>query len=186
MTSLTTVQKIDGAKPSCNLLPERALDVRSADPWDRVYERSNVTIRRKLRRKGVQSQNLDDAAQDVYLKLFINFHRIRQVDAIDLYLHRIVQDVARSHRRRQIYTADMDVESLGEMEPSTDESEFDELLQSGLDKSELNVLLLLYRHGLTQKMTADRLKLTPRMVRRVRDNAVEKLKLIVKHSNEVK
>jgi RNA polymerase sigma-70 factor (ECF subfamily) len=69
-----------------------------ADPFERLYAEHFAFVWRNLRRLGVASAGLDDAAQDVFLVVHRRLAEIRP-DAERSFLFGVVRRVAADHRR---------------------------------------------------------------------------------------
>lgn len=125
------------------------------------------------KRSSVQRPDVDDLAQEVYLRL------LRYADDIAVenpqgYLFRIAANVANEWRERARPTKPQDDSWLNELSPAADNPEGvlikpNELVQAAIDqlpKRQREALLLHVNEGLTYKQIADRLGLTYRIVLR--------------------
>ena len=145
--------------------------------WSALYDRSRPWICRLLTREGLPSQDIEDGFHDVYLRVFRLIGSLRYRRAYWNYVRRIVVDVARHHRRKQPPLAGIDVETLQMPEPIPGTLDLAELLEGTLSDPEAKVVELIYIDGYSRQETAEHLHVTVRKVRRIREEAVTKLKI---------
>lgn len=138
------------------------------------------------RRAAVPAAELDDLAQEVFLRLL----RYSQKTAVENplgYLLRIAGNVASEWRERarvakphdQEWLDDLLIESEQEPENSVCQARTDESVQKALGKlpaRQRQVLLLRVNEGLTYKQIAERLELSPRVVVRDLSRAYSQLR----------
>jgi RNA polymerase sigma-70 factor (ECF subfamily) len=139
------------------------------------------------RRAAVPAAELDDLAQEVFLRL-LRYSEKTAVENPLGYLLRIAGNVASEWRERarvskphgQEWLDDLLIESDKEPENSVCQARTDESVQAAVDKlpyRQKEVLLLRVNEGLTYKEIAERLQLSPRVVLRDLSRAYSQLRL---------
>lgn len=139
------------------------------------------------RRAAVPAAELDDLAQEVFLRL-LRYSEKTAVENPLGYLLRIAGNVASEWRERARVSKPHDQEWLDELliepdqEPqnSVSQARTDESVQEAVDRlprRQRDVLLLRVNEGLTYKQIADRLNLTPRVVLRDLTRAYSQLRM---------
>lgn len=127
-------------------------------------------------RSSIPSADLDDVAQEVFLRL-LRYSNDAVVQYPQSYLFRIASNVVNEWRERarnslphdDVWLDDLQVESEAEPETSTENdlvSKYVRRAVSRLPSRQREVLLLHIREDLTYKQIAVKLNLTPRVVRR--------------------
>lgn len=127
-------------------------------------------------RSSMRTADLDDLAQEVFLRL-LRYSDDVLVENPQSYLFRIAANVANEWRERARYNLphddtwleDLQVEPGDEPESSVERTLVNEQVRMAvgrLPQRQREVLLLHVNDGLTCKQIAERLELTPRMVRR--------------------
>ena len=127
-------------------------------------------------RSSIQAADLDDVAQEVFLRL-LRYSNDAVVEHPQSYLFRIATNVVNEWRERarnsmphdDTWLADLQIEPDDEPESSVEQSLVDGQVRNAVDKlppRQREVLLLHIRDDLTYKQIAAKLKLTPRVVRR--------------------
>lgn len=138
------------------------------------------------RRAAVPAAELDDLAQEVFLRL-LRYSEKTVVENPLGYLLRIAGNVASEWRERarvskphdQVWLDDLLIESEQEPENSVCQARTDENVQAAVDKlpaRQRQVLLLRVNEGLTYKQIAERLELSPRIVLRDLSRAYSQLR----------
>jgi RNA polymerase sigma-70 factor (ECF subfamily) len=138
------------------------------------------------RRAAVPAAELDDLAQEVFLRL-LRYSEKTAVENPLGYLLRIAGNVASEWRERarvskphdQEWLEDLLIEPDQEPENSLCKTRTDASVQAAVDKlpfRQRQVLLLRVNEGLTYKQIADRLKLSPRIVLRDLSRAYSQLR----------
>lgn len=138
------------------------------------------------RRAAVPAAELDDLAQEVFLRL-LRYSENTAVENPLGYLLRIAGNVASEWRERarvskphdQEWLDDLLIESEQEPENSVCQARTDENVQNAVDKlppRQRQVLLLRVNEGLTYKQIAERLALSPRVVLRDLSRAYSQLR----------
>jgi RNA polymerase sigma factor (sigma-70 family) len=127
-------------------------------------------------RSSIQAADLDDVAQEVFLRL-LRYSDDAVVEHPQSYLFRIATNVVNEWRERarnslphdDVWLADLQIEPDNEPESSLEHTLVNEKVRkavSQLPPRQREVLLLHIRDDLTYKQIAARLKLTTRVVRR--------------------
>lgn len=141
------------------------------------FEMWRVGMRRWLSsRSSIQAADLDDVAQEVFLRL-LRYSDDAVVEYPQSYLFRIATNVVNEWRERarnslphdDTWLADLQIEPDAEPESSVEHELVNEHVRravSRLPPRQQKVLLLHIRDDLTYKQIAVKLKLTPRVVRR--------------------
>jgi RNA polymerase sigma-70 factor (ECF subfamily) len=138
------------------------------------------------RRAAVPAAELDDLAQEVFLRL-LRYSEKTAVENPLGYLLRIAGNVASEWRERarvskphdQEWLDDLLIEPDQEPENSVSQARTNASVQAAVDKlpfRQRQVLLLRVNEGLTYKQIADRLKLSPRIVLRDLSRAYSQLR----------
>ncbi len=139
------------------------------------------------RRAAVPAADLDDLAQEVFLRL-LRYSGKTDVENPLGYLLRIAGNVASEWRERarvskphdQVWLDDLLIESEQEPENSVCQDRTDANVQAAVDKlpsRQRDVLLLRVNEGLTYKQIAERLELSPRVVLRDLSRAYSQLRM---------
>lgn len=139
------------------------------------------------RRAAVPAAELDDLAQEVFLRL-LRYSEKTVVENPFGYLLRIAGNVASEWRERarvskphdQAWLDDLLIESEQEPENSVSQAGTDANVQAAVDKlppRQRQVLLLRVNEGLTYKQIAERLDLSPRVVLRDLSRAYSQLRM---------
>ena len=139
------------------------------------------------RRASVPAAELDDLAQEVFLRL-LRYSEKTAVENPLGYLLRIAGNVASEWRERarvakphdQEWLDDLLIEPDKEPENSVCQARTDESVQAAVDKlpfRQKQVLLLRVNEGLTYKEIAERLQLSPRVVLRDLSRAYSQLRM---------
>jgi RNA polymerase sigma factor (sigma-70 family) len=139
------------------------------------------------RRASVPAAELDDLAQEVFLRL-LRYSEKTAVENPLGYLLRIAGNVASEWRERarvskphdQEWLADLLIEPDKEPENSVCQARTDETVQAAVDQlpyRQKQVLLLRVNEGLTYKEIAERLELSPRVVLRDLSRAYSQLRM---------
>jgi RNA polymerase sigma factor (sigma-70 family) len=164
--------------------PDSGINNRFAD-WFKQWRKP---VRHWLsRRASVPAAELDDLAQEVFLRL-LRYSEKTAVDNPLGYLLRIAGNVASEWRERarvskphdQEWLDDLLIEPDKEPENSVCQARTDENVQAAVDKLPLRqkqVLLLRVNEGLTYKEIAERLELSPRVVLRDLSRAYSQLRM---------
>lgn len=127
-------------------------------------------------RSSIQAADLDDVAQEVFLRL-MRYSDDAVVEYPQSYLFRIATNVVNEWRERarnslphdDVWLADLQIEPEAEPESAVEQDLADAFVRravSRLPPRQRQVLLLHIREDLTYKQIAVQLKLTPRVVRR--------------------
>ncbi|MDY6948363.1 MAG: RNA polymerase sigma factor [Pseudomonadota bacterium] len=127
-------------------------------------------------RSSIQSADLDDVAQEVFLRL-LRYSNDAVVEYPQSYLFRIASNVVNEWRERarnsmphdDVWLADLQIEPEAEPESSVEQDFVSKYVRHAvglLPPRQREVLLLHIREDLTYKQIAIKLKLTPRVVRR--------------------
>jgi RNA polymerase sigma-70 factor (ECF subfamily) len=175
-----------GAKDpaKANGVSEPASDNRIAQ-WFRDWRKP---VRHWLsRRASVPAAELDDLAQEVFLRL-LRYSEKTAVENPLGYLLRIAGNVASEWRERarvskphqQGWLDDLLIESEQEPENSVCQARTDASVQAAVDKlpaRQRQVLLLRVNEGMTYKQIAERLELSPRVVLRDLSRAYSQLRM---------
>lgn len=139
------------------------------------------------RRAAVPAAELDDLAQEVFLRL-LRYSEKTAVENPLGYLLRIAGNVASEWRERarvskpheQGWLDELLIEPDQEPQNSVSQARSDESVQAAVDRlprRQRDVLLLRVNEGLTYKQIADRLGLTPRVVLRDLTRAYSQLRM---------
>lgn len=139
------------------------------------------------RRAAVPAAELDDLAQEVFLRL-LRYSEKTAVENPLGYLLRIAGNVASEWRERarvskpheQGWLDELLIEPDQEPQNSVSQARTDESVQAAVDRlprRQRDVLLLRVNEGLTYKQIADRLSLTPRVVLRDLTRAYSQLRM---------
>lgn len=139
------------------------------------------------RRASVPAAELDDLAQEVFLRL-LRYSEKTAVENPLGYLLRIAGNVASEWRERarvskpheQGWLDELLIEPDQEPQNSVSQARTDESVQAAVDRlprRQRDVLLLRVNEGLTYKQIADRLGLTPRVVLRDLTRAYSQLRM---------
>lgn len=127
-------------------------------------------------RSSIQPADLDDVAQEVFLRL-LRYSDDAVVEHPQSYLFRIATNVVNEWRERarnslphdDVWLADLQIEPENEPESSLEQTLVNAKVRhavSRLPPRQREVLLLHIKDDLTYKQIAAKLKLTPRIVRR--------------------
>lgn len=169
--------------PDSDSAPERGSDNRVAQ-WFKDWRKP---VRHWLsRRAAVPAAELDDLAQEVFLRL-LRYSDKTAVENPLGYLLRIAGNVASEWRERarvskphdQGWLDELLIESEQEPENSVCQARTDANVQAAVDKLPIRqrqVLLLRVNEGLTYKQIAERLELSPRIVLRDLSRAYSQLR----------
>ena len=164
--------------------PDSAINNRFAD-WFKEWRKP---VRHWLsRRASVPAAELDDLAQEVFLRL-LRYSEKTAVENPLGYLLRIAGNVASEWRERarvskphdQEWLEDLLIEPDKEPENSVCQARTDETVQAAVDQlpyRQKQVLLLRVNEGLTYKEIAERLELSPRVVLRDLSRAYSQLRM---------
>ena len=170
-------------KPSAEK-PDGNINNRFAD-WFKEWRKP---VRHWLsRRASVPAAELDDLAQEVFLRL-LRYSEKTAVENPLGYLLRIAGNVASEWRERarvskphdQEWLEDLLIEPDKEPENSVCQARTDETVQAAVDQlpyRQKQVLLLRVNEGLTYKEIAERLELSPRVVLRDLSRAYSQLRM---------
>lgn len=145
--------------------------------WEALYAKSRPWICRSLARRGVQPRDVEDGFHDVYMRLFINIAKIRESLAFRNYVLQIIRDVARSHRRRQAPEVEIDEDTFEMSEPAHQTADLD-FVKVTLTGPQYEVVGLIYSNGCSREEAAKCMGVTLRQVRRIREEAITKLKAL--------
>jgi RNA polymerase sigma factor (sigma-70 family) len=163
--------------------PDAGADIRAAQ-WFRDWRKP---VRHWLsRRAAVPAAELDDLAQEVFVRL-LRYSEKTVVENPLGYLLRIAGNVASEWRERarvakphdQVWLDDLLIESAQEPENSVRQAHTDERVQKAVGKlsqRQQQVLMLRVNEGLTYKQIAERLALSPRVVLRDLSRAYSQLR----------
>jgi RNA polymerase sigma factor (sigma-70 family) len=127
-------------------------------------------------RSSIQSADLDDVAQEVFLRL-LRYSNDAVVEYPQSYLFRIASNVVNEWRERarnslphdDVWLADLQIEPEAEPESSLEHDLVGKCVRNAVSRlpaRQRQVLLLHIKEELTYKQIAAKLKLTPRVVRR--------------------
>lgn len=164
--------------------PDSGINNRFAD-WFKEWRKP---VRHWLsRRASVPAAELDDLAQEVFLRL-LRYSEKTAVENPLGYLLRIAGNVASEWRERarvskphdQEWLEDLLIEPDKEPENSVCQARTDETVQAAVDQlpyRQKQVLLLRVNEGLTYKEIAERLELSPRVVLRDLSRAYSQLRM---------
>jgi RNA polymerase sigma factor (sigma-70 family) len=164
--------------------PDTAINDRFGD-WFKEWRKP---VRHWLsRRASVPAAELDDLAQEVFLRL-LRYSENTAVENPLGYLLRIAGNVASEWRERarvskphdQEWLEDLLIEPDKEPENSVCQARTDETVQAAVDQlpyRQKQVLLLRVNESLTYKEIAERLKLSPRVVLRDLSRAYSQLRM---------
>lgn len=164
--------------------PDTNINNRFAD-WFKEWRKP---VRHWLsRRASVPAAELDDLAQEVFLRL-LRYSEKTAVENPLGYLLRIAGNVASEWRERarvskphdQEWLEDLLIEPDKEPENSVCQARTDETVQAAVDQlpyRQKQVLLLRVNEGLTYKEIAERLELSPRVVLRDLSRAYSQLRM---------
>ena len=164
--------------------PDSGINNRFAD-WFKEWRKP---VRHWLsRRAAVPAAELDDLAQEVFLRL-LRYSEKTAVENPLGYLLRIAGNVASEWRERarvskphdQEWLEDLLIEPDKEPENSVCQARTDETVQNAVDQlpyRQKQVLLLRVNEGLTYKEIAERLELSPRVVLRDLSRAYSQLRM---------
>ena len=156
-------------------------DQTTAAQW---FERWHALIRHALSGRLQRKEDVDDMAQEVYLRLL----RVRDLDLVRSprsYLYRIAVNVAEEWRLRAPQAMEHSSEPLGELqaaeEPAQDAelAERDAAVHGALNKLPLanrTALILQLRDGLTYDQIAEHMGVTRRAVKRYVANGYAELR----------
>lgn len=180
--------KTNGASASASahhrISDDRAPNNRVAQ-WFKVWRKP---VRHWLsRRAAVPAAELDDLAQEVFLRL-LRYSEKTAVENPLGYLLRIAGNVASEWRERarvskphdQVWLDDLLIESEQQPENSVCQARTDANVQAAVDKlppRQRQVLQLRVNEGLTYKQIAERLELSPRVVLRDLSRAYSQLRM---------
>lgn len=139
------------------------------------------------RRASVPAAELDDLAQEVFLRL-LRYSEKTAVENPLGYLLRIASNVASEWRERarvskphdQVWLEELQIEPDQEPENSVSQAGSDANVQAAVDKlppRQRQVLQLRVNEGLTYKQIAERLELSPRIVLRDLSRAYSQLRM---------
>jgi len=139
------------------------------------------------RRASVPAAELDDLAQEVFLRL-LRYSEKTAVENPLGYLLRIASNVASEWRERarvsrphdQVWLEELQIEPDQEPENSVSQAGSDANVQAAVDKlppRQRQVLQLRVNEGLTYKQIAERLELSPRVVLRDLSRAYSQLRM---------
>lgn len=148
--------------PCLFLVPEKP-------DWVELFKTHRQILRIVLRRKGVLHCDLDDAEQDVFLRLVKTYDRIRALEALAGYLRTLAADVARGYRRRYAAFVFIDPMILADTRPCADEATAPVsvawMLSLVADADLRRILELRFVQGYSRNQIAELLHLTPRAVK---------------------
>ena len=90
------------AKPATPLAPASLArpEAMPAPTFERVYDECFAMVWRGLHRLGVPDALVDDATQDVFLKVHCHLHEFEGRSSVRSWVFGIAVNVAREHRRR--------------------------------------------------------------------------------------
>ena len=177
-------QAMDAQGKRAATTPDSGINNRFAD-WFKEWRKP---VRHWLsRRASVPAAELDDLAQEVFLRL-LRYSEKTTVENPLGYLLRIAGNVASEWRERarvskphdQEWLDDLLIEPDKEPENSVCQARTDENVQAAVDKLPLRqkqVLLLRVNEGLTYKEIAARMQLSPRVVLRDLSRAYSQLRM---------
>jgi RNA polymerase sigma factor (sigma-70 family) len=179
-----SAQAMDAQRKHSADKPDDNVNNRFAD-WFREWRKP---VRHWLsRRASVPAAELDDLAQEVFLRL-LRYSEKTAVENPLGYLLRIAGNVASEWRERarvskphdQQWLEDLLIEPDKEPENSVCQARTDETVQAAVDQlpyRQKQVLLLRVNEGLTYKEIAERLELSPRVVLRDLSRAYSQLRM---------
>lgn len=177
-------QAMDAQGEHSAATPDSNINNRFAD-WFKEWRKP---VRHWLsRRASVPAAELDDLAQEVFLRL-LRYSEKTAVENPLGYLLRIAGNVASEWRERarvskphdQEWLEDLLIEPDKEPENSVCQARTDETVQAAVDQlpyRQKQVLLLRVNEGLTYKEIAERLQLSPRVVLRDLSRAYSQLRM---------
>lgn len=177
-------QAMDAQGDGSAAKPDSNINNRFAD-WFKEWRKP---VRHWLsRRASVPAAELDDLAQEVFLRL-LRYSEKTAVENPLGYLLRIAGNVASEWRERarvskphdQEWLEDLLIEPDKEPENSVCQARTDETVQAAVDQlpfRQKQVLLLRVNEGLTYKEIAERLELSPRVVLRDLSRAYSQLRM---------
>jgi RNA polymerase sigma factor (sigma-70 family) len=177
-------QAMDAQGKDSAAKPDTNINNRFAD-WFKEWRKP---VRHWLsRRASVPAAELDDLAQEVFLRL-LRYSEKTAVENPLGYLLRIAGNVASEWRERarvskphdQQWLEDLLIEPDKEPENSVCQARTDETVQAAVDQlpyRQKQVLLLRVNEGLTYKEIAERLELSPRVVLRDLSRAYSQLRM---------
>lgn len=177
-------QAMDAQGKRAAAKPDSGINNRFAD-WFKEWRKP---VRHWLsRRASVPAAELDDLAQEVFLRL-LRYSEKTAVENPLGYLLRIAGNVASEWRERarvskphdQEWLEDLLIEPDKEPENSVCQARTDETVQAAVDQlpyRQKQVLLLRVNEGLTYKEIAERLELSPRVVLRDLSRAYSQLRM---------
>lgn len=177
-------QAMDAQGKRAAAKPDSGINNRFAD-WFKEWRKP---VRHWLsRRASVPAAELDDLAQEVFLRL-LRYSEKTAVENPLGYLLRIAGNVASEWRERarvskphdQEWLDDLLIEPDKEPENSVCQARTDETVQAAVDQlpyRQKQVLLLRVNEGLTYKEIAERLELSPRVVLRDLSRAYSQLRM---------
>jgi RNA polymerase sigma factor (sigma-70 family) len=184
MRDSSGAQAMDAQEKRAASEPDGAINNRFAD-WFKEWRKP---VRHWLsRRASVPAAELDDLAQEVFLRL-LRYSEKTAVENPLGYLLRIAGNVASEWRERarvskphdQEWLEDLLIEPDKEPENSVCQARTDETVQAAVDQlpyRQKQVLLLRVNEGLTYKEIAERLELSPRVVLRDLSRAYSQLRM---------
>lgn len=184
LTARTADARDDLAAPNT---PDAAADGSSNKRFAQWFKDWRKPVRHWLsRRAAVPAAELDDLAQEVFLRL-LRYSEKTTVENPLGYLLRIAGNVASEWRERarvskphdQEWLDDLLIEPDQEPENSVCQARTDASVQAAVDKlpfRQRQVLLLRVNEGLTYKQIAERLELSPRVVLRDLSRAYSQLR----------
>lgn len=168
------------------LEPSTSAEVKEVVPFDtqsrnerltRWFESWRGAMKRWLSsRSSMQSADLDDVAQEVFLRL-LRYSDDAVVEYPQSYLFRIATNVVNEWRERarnslphdDVWLSDLQIEPDAEPESTVEHDLVNHHVRQAVNRlppRQRQVLLLHIREDLTYKQIAAKLKLTPRVVRR--------------------
>lgn len=159
--------------------------------WEVVLREHNGVINGTLRRSGVRPQDLEDATQDVHLRLFVNYEKIREPFALRIHAYWHAKDVAKRYRRHYRRFVCVDDAILADWGGVADENanldlKTELLNEQVLDEREISVMHCRFEQGLSVAQTAAILEMSVAAVKAVQARAVAKLRMVWFVKNERK
>ncbi len=161
--------------------------------FDTVLRETQVRIRAYIAGMGIASHEVDDVAQDVYVELFRNFHRVPSDVAIERWIKGIARNLCLNHIRRIsrrgrlhrealveiLATADSPLEKKGEQKSM--QFALDGCCEKLPEKSR-RILLLRYTEDLPSAKIAEAINSTAEAVRVALHRIRAQLKDCIAHS----
>jgi RNA polymerase sigma factor (sigma-70 family) len=140
--------------------------------WARNW---NAGLTRFLKRRLPEQIDAEDLAQEVYVRL-LRIEKLDHIEEPQAYLYRVASNVAAEWRMRACYSTPHSEDELDALvanatpESILDEAEFGQQLNAALSRMPpmvRAVIFLKLRDGESHELIAQRLSITPRMVRRL-------------------